>query len=522
MARKSTSDRDKAKGEPVKKDEAPANGDNAAKASPERAAGKQSGAPKTKERVMNSNFLGEIGVQPATVLVELNQSVQVATVARGAGVISKLKDIAGEDPIPVFAARSKINLSGGPATFATMPGMDHGLARDRFVEFKAKDAGKAADLATKIRKADIGDVADVLPVPIAIPALGPVGEGETGRASAFETPNFFNRMAYLASGPVGLGFLDAWALPGGDGSDVTVIDVEGGWHLSHEEMTSARFNLWSGVNMDSDAWKNHGVASASILAASHNGSGTASVCPGARVGMVSVFAPGNPPRQRIANQISEAGALLNPGDVMLLELQRPGPRTQYMVDDDQKGYIPLIYWPDVRAVVRSLVEQGITVVSVAGNGGENLDDEIFQNRFDLTQNDSGCILVGAGAPPTGDFGPARSRMAFSNYGSAVDCQAWGQSVTTAGYGDLWGADNGPHSDFTGQFMGTSSAAPLIAGALACIQGRHKAVYGSPINPLYLRELLRTNGWRAENDDGDTPSFALQPDIMQLMHVLGLV
>jgi subtilisin family serine protease len=478
---------------------------------------------KRKERDMNVDFLGEIGAQPPTVLVELKHAVQVASMSGDDGVLTQLKNLAGEDPTPVFTARGRVNpVSGGAATFATMRSADQSVARDRFLEFKAKDAGKAGELAEKIRKAGLGDVADVLPVPTAVPAIGPATGVVPANANAFETPNFFNRMAYLGAGPVGLGYLDAWSLPGGDGQDVTVIDIEGAWHLDHEEMTAARFNLWSGVNMDSLSWKDHGVAVAAILAASHNGSGTASVCPGARVGMVSVFTPGNPPRQRIANQISEAGALLNAGDVMLLELQRPGPKTQYMVDDDQKGYIPLVFWPDVRAVVRGLVERGVTVVSVAGNGGENLDDDIYAGRFDLSQHDSGCILVGAGAPPTGDFGPARSRLAFSNYGSAVDCQAWGQLVTTAGYGDLWGADGVPTDRFTGQFMGTSAAAPLVAGALACVQGRHKAVYGAPVNPLYLRQLLRTYGWRAENDENEAPTFALQPDIMQLMHVLGLV
>lgn len=39
------------------------------------------------------------------------------------------------------------------------------------------------------------------------------------------------------------------------------------------------------------------------------------------------------------------------------------------------------------------------MVEAAGNGAENLEDEIYQNKFNRSHRDSGAILLGAGAPP---------------------------------------------------------------------------------------------------------------------------
>ena len=69
-----------------------------------------------------------------------------------------------------------------------------------------------------------------------------------------------------------------------------------------------------------------------------------------------------------------------------------------------------------------------------------------------------------------DWGPDRSRLDFSNYGARVDVQGWGREVTTTGYGDLQG---GLNEDlwYTDHFSGTSSASPVVVGALAANAGR---------------------------------------------------
>lgn len=452
------------------------------------------------------------------IVVDLGSSLEVA---RGEmSRLKKLQSISGKDAVPVFDVRLQTR-----ATVATMHQMagsqGPGFDTARFFEIDVDDIQAASDLVSEIRKEMADDDIEVLPAPTAVPALGPALPASRSHTLP-QPPDFFLYQGYMGAGPQGLGFAGAWGLAGGDGAGVTIIDVEGGWRTGHVELAQSRFSLWAGTNSEANSWLEHGAAVVALLSATHNGQGTASVCPGARVGMASVFQKSDG-KQRIANSIAAAGDLLNPGDVLLLELQRPGPRTSYSADPDQKGYVPLTFWPDVRAIVRDLVTRGITVVSVGGNGGENLDDEIYNNRFDRDRNDSGCIMVGAGAPPDGTFGPPRTRLEFSNYGNIFDVQAWGENVVSAGYGDLWGGNSAPDQRYTSGFMGTSSAAPLIAGLVACIQGRHKAVYGVPVNPLYLRGLFRQLGWGPDTDEPDKkPSIGLQPDLAQLFSALDLI
>ncbi|MFQ5335954.1 MAG: S8 family peptidase, partial [Flavobacteriales bacterium] len=73
---------------------------------------------------------------------------------------------------------------------------------------------------------------------------------------------------------------------------------------------------------------------------------------------------------------------------------------------------------------------------------------------------------------------------------------WGEMVTTAGYGDLYGSslvDN-----YTASFNGTSSASPIVAGAVVAMRGIYKAVTNGNVFPLpMLRDILKATG---------TPSF----------------
>lgn len=41
---------------------------------------------------------------------------------------------------------------------------------------------------------------------------------------------------YLTGGGVGIDAVYAWGFPGGDGAGTTVIDIEGGWQLDHEDL----------------------------------------------------------------------------------------------------------------------------------------------------------------------------------------------------------------------------------------------------------------------------------------------
>jgi hypothetical protein len=135
------------------------------------------------------------------------------------------------------------------------------------------------------------------------------------------------------------------------------------------------------------------------------------------------------------------------------------------------------------------VAKGIVVIEAGGNGWENLDDLIYdkpltgfppqwKNPFNLANPLLGAVIVGAGAPPLGthgrDHGADRLRLSFLCWGSRIDVQGWGEEVTSSGWaGDLQGGTN-LDLFYTDTFNGTSSASPVVTGALISIQGILKA------------------------------------------------
>lgn len=327
-----------------------------------------------------------------------------------------------------------------------------------------------------------------------------------------KTPDFTDRQTYLE--PASDGGLDArygWTQPGGRGTDVQIIDIEYAWNLTHEALTHQRAPLLAGAPRSGGKHaRDHGTAVLGITSAGDNGFGVTGLCPEASVRTVT-----NVGGITAAEAVQFAADLLNPGDILILEMHRPGPHFKFLARPDQRGYIAVEWWPYDFAAIQYAVLKGIVVVEAAGNGWEDLDDSRYdkyaafpawwQNPFKRRAQDSGAILVGAGAPPPGthgrDHGPARSRLDFSNYGAALDAQGWGREVTSCGYGDLQGGQD-ENLWYTDEFSGTSSATPMVAGALACVQGVRKANGLSPCTPADIRALLRQNTGSPQQDGTD--------------------
>jgi subtilisin family serine protease len=235
--------------------------------------------------------------------------------------------------------------------------------------------------------------------------------------------------------------------------------------------------------------------------------------------------------------ILRAADLLGPGDIILIELHRPGPRFNFENRNDQRGFIAIEWFPDDFDAIRYAIGRGVIVVEAAGNGAENLDDNLYSvaapgfpnnwtNPFNPSNVQSGAIIVGAGAPPVGthgrSHGPDRSRLDFSNYGQRVDTQGWGREVTTTGGrhadpGDLQGGMN-EDEWYTDTFSGTSSASPIIVGTLGCLQGILLSKKRRPLGSAAAKDLLRNTGSQQQDAPGRprTQRIGSRPDLSMLI------
>jgi subtilisin family serine protease len=302
---------------------------------------------------------------------------------------------------------------------------------------------------------------------------------EDGPSCPVKTPAYDGRQGYRAA----LGLEAAWALPGGRGAGMAVADVEGEWNDRHEDLPGARIEHVAGQRQRGAAWRAHGTAVLGVIAARDNGAGMLGLAPDVERILTASLGRIGP-----ARAIYEAARRLSPGDVLILELHGPGPNHR---GDGQQGYVPMEWWQPEFDAIQHATARGIIVVEAGGNGGEDLDQPIYRGRFDRRARDSGAILVGAGAPPGADV-PERSRLWFSNFGSRLDVQGWGALVATLDYGDLQGCD-APARKYTARFGGTSSASPVVAGAVLALQGVHKAKRGAALSPAAMRALLVETG-----------------------------
>jgi hypothetical protein len=300
-----------------------------------------------------------------------------------------------------------------------------------------------------------------------------------------ESPNLVSRQAYKGNAPRGINLPASVA--GIDGAGVAFADMEGSWQLDHEDLKALGIQSIGPLIADVyDPNGNHGTAVLGIISGTDNAFGVTGIAPGAIARVVGdTTAEGYDP----ANAIMRAANELKPGDVLILEAQAPvcGSTTY----EEYLG--PIEYYQEIFDAVSTATSLGIIVLAAAGNGwanqgpGFNLDDPACQGAFDRTKRDSLAIIVGAGTSAS------RKRMGFSDYGSRVDVQGWGVSVASTGYGDAYNPSDDPRRFYTYSFGGTSSATPIVAGAVLAIQGVRKACGLPPATPVEMRDLLVRTG-----------------------------
>jgi PKD repeat protein len=286
------------------------------------------------------------------------------------------------------------------------------------------------------------------------------------------TPIFTSQQGFYGPAPSGIDADYARSLPGGRGQGITVVDLEYDWYFAHEDL-----GLDASILLGGDpytAWgDDHGTAVLGQLVARDNGYGVMGGVPDATIRVVSPWS--NVAGYNPANAITTAAASMRAGDVLLIEQQTWGPNGTY---------VPVEWVGSVYDAIKLATQAGIVVVEPAGNGGDNLDGPEFGGRFDRSQYDSGAIIVGAGTP-------LREWLYLSSYGSRVDLQGWGANVATTGYGGLYGATKAEY--YTGSFSGTSSAAPVVASAVAAVQSHTKFTRGVVLTPREVVDLLKRTG-----------------------------
>jgi hypothetical protein len=345
------------------------------------------------------------------------------------------------------------------------------------------------------------------------------------------SPLFTDRQDYLDAAPVGVDAAYAWSQAGGRGQNIRVIDCEWGWLFSHEDLVVNSLGLIAGSNHSST---NHGTAVHGEIGGDENAFGVTGISPAAGLGSSSFFG------QVESTAIKAAADTLSAGDIILLEIHRPGPNAKGI--EFQQGYVGIEWWPDDFVAIRYAVSKGIIVVEAAGNGWENLDAAIYNtplvgfpswwtNPFNVANPSSQAVLAGAGDPPYGTHGRTnppsskwghltytdRARCGFSNWGARVDAQGWGWEVTTTGYGDLQGGAD-PNRWYTDQFSGTSSASPIVVAALASTQGVLKAKGMPLMTSQGARDLLRITGspQQAATDRPVSQRVGNRPNLRQLI------
>jgi hypothetical protein len=458
---------------------------------------------------------------------------------------------ASEDPTLVKALEKhavKLELLFGPGQFRPerrVAGPRWTRARDShllypYYQLREADGRSAEELfagageiADDLRS--VADVDAVFGVPSTVlPVMDPSptgGQIVPAPEAGMPTGDLSNLQGYL--GDKGVNALAARGVLGAAGHGVRIVDIESAWCWRHEDLLNNIGGVIAGFPPEHDvSRRNHGTAVLGIMGADLNPFGTIGICPDAVLSGVSVHGPRS---WGPAAAITAAANALAPGDIILIELQRSGPGHEDRGPTDQYGSLAMEYWPEVFAAIRYATRNGIIVVEAAGNGSQQLDDDEHDERPKLFPLDwhnpfnvddgpnSGAVLVGAGAPPRlGADRPPDSRLGFSNWGARVDAQGWGEAVVTTGgtwkgRGDLAG---GPDETrwYTKSFNGTSSAAPMVAGALACVQGALRAAGHRPLTPAQAQRALRETGARQSDAPGRPASqrIGTRPDIPSLI------
>ncbi|MEC2712670.1 S8 family serine peptidase, partial [Bacillus cereus] len=316
----------------------------------------------------------------------------------------------------------------------------------------------------------------------------------------------FKKQGYLEAAPYGINAPFAWGIQGGNGNGITFVDMEYGWLLNHEDLLHQNIELMSGRNIDQHV--GHGTSVLGIVSSEDNEVGNIGIAPKAKAKVISQIRDNG--QYNTADAILSAVNQLEAGDVLLLEAQAS-------FDGYGDKYLPVEVQPDIFDAIRAGTDKGIVIIEAGANGWNDLDQfkdrkgKQVLNRNSKDFKDSGAIMVGAGSSSF-----PHERMWFSNYGSRIDVYGWGENVDTTTAEQSRSAVN----LYTSSFSGTSSAAPIIAGAATLVQSIAKENLGQPYRPSELRAILSNQSTGTKSKDPYADKIGVLPDLKSILVNLG--
>ena len=382
----------------------------------------------------------------------------------------------------------------------------------------------ATDLAASLARSDLVERAYVQapPAPLPSPSVDPSDDDR------------YPDQWYLQPAGRGIDAPCAWERAQGAGQGVTFADLEAAWTLDHQDLLAAdgtpRVELEpSSENHPNHGQRAHGTAALGVVMATDNDLGCVGVAPrpskALAIGEWRLSATGPPVHNR-PDALLKAVDRLGYGDVLLLEMQSLLEAQPLQVPCELDLASNAGEGRTAYDLIRLATALGIAVIEPAGNGyeglvsrGASLDGGGFGRltRGDAAFLDSGAILVAAataGVDPAAPGDPAADTghgpWPGTNYGSRVDCYAWGERVNTLGW------DDDRATTYTTDFDGTSSASAIIAGVAVVVQGLARGLLGAPLSAWQLRALLGDRELGTPSANPGTDLIGVMPDFRKIL------
>jgi subtilase family protein len=311
---------------------------------------------------------------------------------------------------------------------------------------------------------------------------------------------------FLREAPRGIDAESAWKFKGGDGGqkegiNLQFVDIERNWDFTHPDLPPSNGNIINLIcgtlDQGNVSATDHGTGVLGIVVGQDNNLLGLGVTP--NVARISVASCLNGPELDIPNAIAEALKQMNDGDVLLLEMQ---------IDRDGMQNLPVEYDRHIFELIQSGTKTGKVIVEAAGNNRYDLDNLPIATSW-LTRlpgaDDSEAIMVSAATSTVPhevitvvDTNPP---VRVHNFGTRVDCYAWGEDIYTTKSGGT-----------SQNFGGTSGAAAIVAGAALSTQGMAEALNGTRLSPSALRALLSDPSGNTQSKDPPNDKIGVMPNL----------